>query len=79
VVGILFAMLGLGAAGLAGPGGLERLATGGAGAAVVIPLILLAVVVGCAIYGVFLTVVVAPWAEVYRQLSGRTIDAETFA
>jgi hypothetical protein len=79
VVGILVVLVGLGAGGLAGADSLQDMFADGTGLAVLIPLLLLAVVVGCAIYGMFLAVVVAPWAEAYRQLAGRTVDAETFA
>ena len=76
------AVLGLGIGGLASlasPGALERMFTDGSGLAVAIPPIVLFGVALSAIYGLVMTVVVAPWAEVYRQLSGRTVDADTFA
>jgi hypothetical protein len=80
VVALMFGVLGVGIAGAAGAGGLEHLFDrGGAALAVIVPLVIVGVVIGCAIYGMFLAVVIAPWAEVYRQLSGRTVDAETFA
>ena len=79
--GVLMVVLALFLGGMANgmnPAGVEQMFAQW-GAAAMIPLFLLVAAFGCGIYGMFLTVMIAPWAEVYRQLSGRTVDAETFA
>lgn len=83
VMGIVLAVVfGLGAGAMfaaVGAGRLEDLFSGGVSPAVIVAFGLVGTVVGSVLYGVVMAVTVAPWAEVYRQLSGRAVDAETFA
>ena len=79
---VLGLVLGLGAGALfasLGSGRLEDLFSSGLSPAVIAVAGLIGLALGSVIYGPVMAVTVAPWAEAYRQLSGREVDAETFA
>ncbi len=76
-MGVMIGAVG-GLSAMSDPNAIGR-ALGAAGPAVFVPVALVFLIVLIFANGAVFAILSAPWAEAYRQLAGRTVDAETFA